>query len=121
MNRLSSFPAHGPRVVTPVRSLPFWICLFGLAGAWTARAQSHPLDPLTSAEITVISWVLQADGRVQPAHQYPEITLREPPKSEVLAWRPGSPFRREAVALVLDLPANRLHEVVVDLRARRVL
>lgn len=119
MNRLTSL-AQGSRAVAPALFLLFTL-LVALGVPRTAEAQTHPLDPLTPAEIAEIAAILQADGRVQASHQFPDISLREPPKTEVLAWRPGLPFRREAMALVLDLPANRLHEVLVDLRARRVL
>ena len=84
-------------------------------------AQTHPLDPLTSDEINTVTAVLRAEGRAVAENLFPEITLREPPKPEVLAWRPGQPMRREAFVIVLDLPANRMHEAIVDLQARRVL
>src|SRR3712207_9485388 len=46
------------------------------------------------------------------------LTLEEPPKAEVLAWRPGRPFGRKAFAVVKDGP--KVFEAVVDLDARRV-
>jgi primary-amine oxidase len=97
-----------------------WLAI-ALALAPPASAQTHPLDPLTANELSAVIAALKTSGSFKEGHLFPEITLREPPKSEVLAWRPGQPFRREALAVVLDLPANRLHEAVIDLRANRVL
>ena len=97
-----------------------WFCLV-LSGAVSAAAQTHPLDPLTSNELAAATAILRANGKLQGGELFPEITLREPPKSEVIAWHPGQPMRREAFLSVLDLPGNRLHEAIVDLQARRVL
>ena len=49
------------------------------------------------------------------------IVLREPPKTEVLAFTPGASFTREAFSIVLDRKGNRTFETVVDLRAARVV
>jgi hypothetical protein len=56
-------------------------------------------------------------GRLE-AHEgafFPILVLREPPKAKVLAWKPGSSLRREAFAVVMDRPASRTYEAVVDL------
>lgn len=84
-------------------------------------AQTHPLDPLSPDELATATATLRADSRLHGGEMFPEITLREPPKTEVLAWQPGQPFRREAFAIVLDLPANRMSEAVVDLHAHHVI
>jgi len=96
----------------------FW---FLLAVSLAAQAQNHPLESLTASELTDAVAVLRASGRLQGEELFPEVALHEPPKVEVLAWRPGQPFRREAFVSVLNLPGNRLHEAIVDLRAKRVL
>src|SRR3954468_734278 len=97
-------------------------CLVGMGCAGSvARAQEAPLDPLSATEIETTFQVLEASGRVPHGAFFPIVSLNEPPKSEVLAWSPGRPFRRQAFAQVYDRPANRLYEAVVDLRAKRLL
>ena len=104
----------------PDRFAWMWLCLI-LGGVNSATAQTHPLDSLTSTELAAATAILRADGKLKGGELFPEITLHEPPKAEVMAWRPGQPFRREAFVSVLNLPGNRLHEAIVDLRARLVL
>ncbi|MES4793487.1 MAG: tyramine oxidase, partial [Chloroflexota bacterium] len=52
---------------------------------------------------------------------FPTLTLHESPKAEVLRYRPGMPFRREAFAVIFDRAHNRTFEAVVDLRAGQVI
>ncbi len=84
-----------------------------------AQAPVHPLDGLSGSEHWVVYDAMVASGRTDTSTTYLYIGLNEPPKAEVLAWRAGQPFRREAVVhLVQD---GRGYEAIVDLRARKVL
>ncbi|MCU1268114.1 MAG: tyramine oxidase [Acidobacteria bacterium] len=49
------------------------------------------------------------------------IVLKEPLKSEVLNYKPGAPFSRQAFAVILDRKHNHTFEAVVDLKAGRVV
>ena len=70
-------------------------------------APVHPLDPLTADELRAVVRIVRTHPDV-PAHAlFPEIVLNEPPKAEVLAFKPGTPFRREAAVVVFDRPAGR--------------
>lgn len=89
-------------------------------GGSMAAADRGPLDPLTADEIDTTFAVIEANPKFPAGAYFPTVTLKEPPKSELLAWSPGAPFRREAFANVFDRPANRLFEVVVDLKAKKV-
>jgi primary-amine oxidase len=84
-----------------------------------ANAQSYPLDPLTPAEIT------KAVGILKPTitgHVYFNIiNLKEPPKKEVLAWSPGTPFRREAFVSFYDYAKPGMTEAIVDLNKNNVV
>src|SRR4029453_17288908 len=51
---------------------------------------------------------------------FPSVVLAEPKKDEVLAWKPGSPERREATVTILDRKRNRTFEARVDLAKKRV-
>jgi len=84
-----------------------------------AQVPVHPLDGLSGAEHWVVWDALQAAGKFDSATRIPFVGLHEPPKAEVLAWRPGMPFRREARVHLVQ--AGKGYEAVVDLRARTIL
>jgi primary-amine oxidase len=93
----------------------------------TPRAQrrvvpvpTHPLDPLTAAEIGTAVQVLRARPDVAPGAFFPTIALNEPSKAIVSAFTPGAPFKREAFVVVFDRGANKVAEASVDLRAKQV-
>jgi primary-amine oxidase len=80
----------------------------------------HPLDPLTASELTAAVRVLRAHPDV-PAHVFfPTVALEEPPKDEARAFKPGTPFRREAFIVAFDRRSNRTWEAIVDLRTNSV-
>lgn len=56
-----------------------------------------------------------------PRTLYAWVQLNEPPKDEVLAFRAGQPFRREALVVALSQTSKTAYEIVVDLRARRTV
>jgi Cu2+-containing amine oxidase len=85
-------------------------------------APTHPLDPLTASEITSVVNILRARTEMVPANAFfPQVALNEPPKAEVRAFKPGTPFRREAAVVVFDRAANRTFEAIVDLRAKSLV
>ncbi|MFD2200544.1 hypothetical protein [Shivajiella indica] len=83
----------------------------------------HPLDPLDTNEIKIVKQVLLKENKVRndSSSLYSIINLLEPPKSEVLAYKPGDDFRREAFAYVYDYPANELAKAVIDLKQQKLL
>ena len=100
-------------------AIPTVCCLLTLsltASAQTpAAAARHPLDPLTGPEIERATAVLQKAPQWPARGQFVMVALKEPLKSEVLAFKPGAPLRRQASAIILDPPSNRTIEAVVDL------
>ncbi len=86
-------------------------------GVPAARATDGPLDPLAGSEIRTAIRAIERSASFPTGAFFPLVTLKEPPKSELLAWSPGRPFGREAFANVYDPAGNRLFEAVVDLRA----
>ena len=95
---------------------------FAIGGLRAAEANvAHPLDPLTKDEILLTAEVLRASGKVGAKSRFSLIALQEPPKDEVIAYRPGSAYRREAFAVVYDRENNATSEAVVDLRHSTVI
>lgn len=89
------------------------------AGITTAPAVAaqNPLDPLSPDEIRAAAHLMKADPRLTGA-AFPLITLAEPAKSVVLAWKPGQQIARQARALAMA--GTGVFEVVVDLDVKRL-
>jgi primary-amine oxidase len=98
--------------------ISWWLAFAACATA--ANAARGPLDPLTRGEITRTFRVIERSRDLPATAFFPIVSLREPPKAEVLRWAPGDSFRREAFAQVYDRATNRLFEAVVDLRTQRL-
>jgi len=83
-----------------------------------AQTPRHPLDDLTAPEYWASYEALKASGKVDAKTRYTLVQLKEPPKEEVLAWKPGQPMRRESRVVVKQGPQT--FEAVVDLRAKKL-
>lgn len=93
----------------------------GAALAWGTPVLAeprHPLDPLSTREYWDVFDVMKASGKLGPASRYSAVSLREPPKAEVLAWTAGKTFRREAQVVIHQ--DSRTFEGVVDITLRRL-
>ncbi len=97
-----------------------FFALLGLA-ATPARGQSakHPLDGLTAPEHWAVYETLRASGKVDAKTRFPLIQFKEPPKAEVLAWKPGQAMRREALVVVKQGPQT--FEAVVDASGKMLI
>jgi len=78
----------------------------------------HPLDPLTATEYARAVSLLREAGHVDDSSRFVTVELRDPDKAEVLAWRAGQPFGRNAFAVVKA--GARTFEAVIDLGVGRV-
>lgn len=93
----------------------------GAQDAPPAARATHPLTPLTAAEIRESFSLLKADPRFPAGAFFPTLVLQEPPKATLLAWKPGQAFPRQVYAEIFDRPNNRTFEAVLDLRTQQVL
>jgi len=82
---------------------------------------THPLDPLTAAEIRKVVEILKKTNTISGKELFNVINLKEPPKQEVLLYQDGQPFRREAFASYFDFARKGVSEAVIDLNKERVL
>ena len=91
--------------------------LIGLENSTDTLSQqaSHPLDPLTEAEIEAVVSLIQKEQDLSDSALFPNISLLEPDKNEVLEFTPGSSFEREAFVTVLEREQNKVYEAIVDL------
>jgi primary-amine oxidase len=81
---------------------------------------AHPLDPLSPTEFQSTAAILRRDQDVTDSWRFASIELREPPKAEVKAWRPGDPVPRRSFSVLWDRKTNQTYEAVVDLVSDRV-
>jgi primary-amine oxidase len=98
--------------------LAFLACLLASVSL-SAQTAKHPLDGLSIQEHWAALQILRTAGKVNPDTRFPMMQLKEPPKPEVLAWKPGQPIRREAFVVVKQGPQT--FEAVVDLTAKKLL
>jgi primary-amine oxidase len=89
--------------------------------AITAGAEPvlHPLDALTAQEYWSVLDTMRASGKLDSASRFAGINLHEPPKAEVLHWKAGDPFRREALAIIKQ--GRQTFEAVVDVPGRKLI
>jgi primary-amine oxidase len=81
----------------------------------------HPLHPLDTNEIKLAKQILLDDGKVDTTYRFYIINLNEPPKAEMLKYKFGGSFRREAFVSVYDRANNKTYESVVDLIGKKTL
>src|SRR6516225_4680192 len=91
------------------------------AGAASADAARHPLDPLNADEIRQAVSILADDARVTSPMRFVSVGLREPAKDEVASFGPGQAVVREACIVALDPREHITYEAVVSITARSVL
>jgi primary-amine oxidase len=90
------------------------------SAATFAAEATHPLDPLSESEIAGAVKIVQAAPNFPKTALFSTVQLNEPPKNEVLNFKAGDAFRREAFAIVLDREKNRTYESIIDLRAKKI-
>ena len=78
-------------------------------------ATTHPLEPLSKAEIESAVAITKADSRVNEAHRFVSVVLNEPDKQSVLGYRQDSHVEREAFVVLLDRSTAHCIEAVVSL------
>ncbi len=102
-------------------SLPMFIISSFALCVFAADYPTHPLDPLSKEEITATVEVLKANSKVNQESRFSTIVLKEPPKTEVLNYKAGNAFRREAFAVIYERAANKTFEATVDLNKKSLI
>ena len=82
---------------------------------------NHPLEPLSADEFRRTAEILRRDQGVTSSWRFASIELKEPPKQDVKAWRPGDPVGRASLAVLWNREDNQAYEGVVDLVADEVM
>ena len=85
-----------------------------------SSAHTHPLDPLYPAELEEAVRILGREKYLGDTVRIASINLIEPAKSLVEKHKPGAPFERKALAVLLDRGKRASYEAVVDLVGKSV-
>jgi primary-amine oxidase len=80
----------------------------------------HPLDPLYPAELEEVVQILARENYLGDNVRICSINLKEPAKSLVEKHKPGAPFERKALAVLLDRAKRTAYEAGVDLAGKSV-
>ena len=72
-----------------------------------AAARSHPLDPLTPAEIEAAARAVTAAAGLAPSARFVYVSLYEPAKADVIAFEAGGPAPERQVKVVIRERAER--------------
>ncbi|MBY8975824.1 primary-amine oxidase [Rhodobacteraceae bacterium NNCM2] len=75
----------------------------------------HPLDPLNNAEIEAAVAVVREKAGLDPSAWFETVTLQEPSKPALKAWRPGDPIERRAHVCCYERSSNRTFRGSVNL------
>jgi primary-amine oxidase len=79
----------------------------------TQTQVAHPLEMLTSDEISRAVAVLHDSGRVPEHALFASVVLHEPAKEELAQWKPGDGVDRRVRAVIVPGLENRVVEAVV--------
>jgi len=101
------------------RVFVFAVLLFALPTCIALQPEvHHPLDSLTPDEYWKVYHVLSDAGKLAEKTQFSSILLHEPPKAEVLAWKPGKPFVRKVDVVLLT--EGKAYAAVVDVSSEKL-
>lgn len=80
-----------------------------------SNSYAHPLDPLSSTEISEAVQVVSTSKSLASDAFFPTVTLKDPDKAAVLNYTSGVTPPREALVVVLEQAQNLIYEGVVNL------
>ncbi|GAA5168332.1 primary-amine oxidase [Pseudonocardia eucalypti] len=84
----------------------------------STEVAAHPLEPLSAEEIAEAARLLRELKDLGATARFVFIAPHEPPKADVLAWRPGDePLPREAAVTLYERSERMTYEAVVSLSA----
>ena len=83
----------------------------------------HPLHPLTAAEITTsVEMILNEKSFLSKATtRFISVSLKEPSKAFIYAYKDGDSFGRETFVIVLDSSTGLVYEAVISLTEVKII
>lgn len=81
---------------------------------------SHPLSPLSAAEITTAVALIKQAQPLSERAGFVNVSLQEPEKEAVLNFKAGDPILRAAFVVVFEPAQNMTYEAIVNLNEAKV-
>ena len=81
----------------------------------SAVSVTHPLEPLTAAEVEQAVALLKKEGKVTPTTRFVSVSLKEPSKEFVHGFAGKTKIPRAALAILFDNATNSCYEATVSL------
>ncbi len=91
------------------------------ASSLQAQKAKYPLDPLSAREISAAVKIVRTATDFPKVALFSTVVLHEPPKEEVMNYKAGASFRREAFVIVFDRVNNKTYESIVDLTGKKII
>jgi len=85
-----------------------------------ATVADHPLTPLYEQEISAAVEILKREHNLGEKVRFAGVVLHEPPKEQVLAFKPGDGFERDAHVVMVNSAEGAAYEAVVSLSEGKV-
>ena len=82
---------------------------------------SHPLEPLSAAEVGAAAAILKRDQSLGASARFVTVTLSEPPKAAVLAFGPNDRIDRQAKIVIWERAERSTYEGVVSITDNRAI
>src|SRR3954451_3917846 len=76
---------------------------------------SHPLDPLSAAEIAEAVAIVRAGRTLGPRTRFVSVSLREPTRQELRLYRQGVELERLTETVLLDNDTGLTSEALISL------
>lgn len=88
----------------------------------TVSSILHPLEPLTTEEITAAVAIVRSERQLIPSVRFVSVTLHEPAPEVALNYKPGDPVTREAFMVLLDKSgeSSATYEAIVTITESKV-
>ncbi len=85
-------------------------------------AVKHPLHPLTVEEInTSVEIILNEKGLLTSTTRFISVSLKEPSKAFVYAFKEGDEFDRQTFTIVLDSATGKVYEALISLNTNTII
>jgi primary-amine oxidase len=80
----------------------------------------HPLTPLDEQEISAAVEIFKREHNLGEKIRFAGVVLHEPPKEQVLAFKPGDDFERDAHVAMVNSAEEATYEAVISLSEGKV-
>ena len=82
---------------------------------------NHPLSMISADEISQTVSLLKSHKSLTHSFHFVTVMLKEPCKSFIMSYKPGDPFIRETITILLDKSDGKVYEAIVNLNDKTIV